>query len=122
MSKNATIYVLIVTFVFFSFIGCGLYLMEIEDHYGDLQEIYFESKSGDLIINKKTKSLGIISKNWKRANIITKQKDTLDLYDFLHENKYEVLRGEQYFDLNDLTFEKIVDLKNKNAIKSILIK
>ncbi|MDI9309727.1 MAG: hypothetical protein QM535_05895 [Limnohabitans sp.] len=55
--------------------------MEIEDHYGDLQEIYFESQSGDLIINTQTKKFGIITKNWKRANVITQQGDTLDLFE-----------------------------------------
>ncbi len=63
--------------------------MEIEDHYGDLQETYFDSKNGDLIVNKKTKKFGFISKNWKRAYVITKQNDTLDLYDLINTNGKE---------------------------------
>lgn len=98
----------------------GLYLMEIEDHYGDLQEIYFESENGDLILNKQNQTFGIISKNWKRANVITKQKDTLDLYDFVNENRYEVLRSETKLNLSDLTFEKLMKLKNEESVKSIL--
>ncbi len=33
------------------FIGIGFYTMQIEDHYGNLQEIYYKSKNGDLISN-----------------------------------------------------------------------
>lgn len=102
----------------------GLYLMEIEDHYGDLQEVYFDSKSGDVIVNKQTQKFGIITKNWKRADVITKEKDTIDLYDLIYinqkENKYEVFRSESELDLHNLTFEKIINLKAKNSIKTII--
>lgn len=120
MRKKIIVCVIILVFTLLSFIGFCLYLMEIEDHYGDLQEVYFESQSGDLIVNKQTKKLGLISKNWKRANIITKQKDTLDLYDFINGNKYEVFRSKQDFDLNNLTYEKIMESKNQKVIESIL--
>ncbi|MFD2939233.1 hypothetical protein [Flavobacterium notoginsengisoli] len=102
------------------FITLGLYLMEIEDHYGDLQEVYFESQNGDLIINKQNQTFGIISKNWRRSNVITKQNDTLDLCDFIRQNKYEILRIEKELALNDLTFEKIIKLKNEKSAKSII--
>lgn len=93
--------------------------MEIEDHYGDLQKIYFESRNGDLIINKQTKNFGLISKSWKRATIITKQ-DTLDLYSFVNEDKYEVFRSDENLILNKLNFDKIISLKSKKTIQSIL--
>lgn len=32
-------------------IGFGFHAMEIEDHYGDYQEIYYESKDSDLIVS-----------------------------------------------------------------------
>src|SRR6218665_2329033 len=102
------------------FIKFGLYLMEIEDHYGDLQEVYFESQNGDLIINKQNQTFDIISKNWRRSNVITKQNDTLDLCDFIRQNKYEILRIEKELALNDLTFEKIIKLKNEKSAKSII--
>lgn len=98
--------------------------MEIDDHYGDLQEVYFDSKSGDIIINKQTKQFGIITKNWKRADVITKENDTLDLYDFIYknqeENKYEVFRSEEELKNNELNFEKILELKSKNLIETII--
>lgn len=98
--------------------------MEIEDHYGDLQETYFDSKNGDLIVNKKTKKFGVISKSWKRANVITKENDTLDLYDLINENgkefDYEVFRGDTEMDIQELSFEKIMELKDKNSIQTVI--
>ncbi|WP_055445599.1 hypothetical protein [Lacinutrix mariniflava] len=52
--------IVIITVV--GFIGFGLYSMEIEDHYGDLKELYYDSKSGDIILNKSTSEFGIIEK------------------------------------------------------------
>ncbi|MFH6994032.1 hypothetical protein [Flavobacterium sp. FlaQc-48] len=110
--------------VLFGFTVRGLYLMEIEDHYGDLQEIYFDSESGDIIVNNQTGKFGCISKNWKRANVITKEKDTLDLYELIYvnqkENKYEVFRSKNKLKMKDLSFEKIVKLKKDNLIATII--
>ena len=98
--------------------------MEIEDHYGDLQEIYFDSESGDIIVNNQTQKFGIITKNWKRADVITKENDTLDLYNLIYvnqeENKYELLRSENELKINELNFRKIIELKRKNLIKTII--
>jgi hypothetical protein len=69
-------------------IGFGLHATEIEDHYGDYQEIYYESKDSDLIINEETSEFGIIEKNWKRLNIQTKEKDSTDLYTFASKASY----------------------------------
>ena len=98
--------------------------MEIDDHYGDLQEVYFDSKSGDIIVNKQTQKFGIITKNWKRADVITKKNDTLDLYELIYtneaENKYEVFRSENDLKIKDLTFDKIVKLKEEKLIETII--
>jgi len=63
--------------------------MEIEDHYGDLQELYYESKDGDIIVNKTTLEIGIIEKSWKRINIRTEKKDSTGLYNWIYQNGYE---------------------------------
>lgn len=98
--------------------------MEIEDHYGDLQEIYFDSENGDLILNKETKKFGVITKNWKRADVVTQQNDTIDLYNLVYikekENTYELLRSDLEINLQELTFEKIMELKKKNSLETIL--
>ena len=124
MLKKIILSFIIIAFGIFGFIVWGLYLMEIEDHYGDLQETYFDSKNGDLIVNKKTKKFGFISKNWKRANVITKQNDTLDLYDLINTNgkecDYEVFRSDTELDIQKLSFEKIMELKDKNSIQTVI--
>ena len=122
--KKIFLSVILIAFGIFGFIVWSLYLMEIEDHYGDLQETYFDSKNGDLIVNKKTKKFGFISKSWKRANVITKENDTLDLYDLINENgkefDYEVFRGDTEMDIQELSFEKIMELKDKNSIQTVI--
>jgi len=124
MIKKILLSVVILFFMLFGVIAWGLYLMEIEDHYGDLQEIYFQSKDGDLIINKKTKQYGIITKNWKRANIITKENDTLDLYNFIYSNdkaaNYEVFRKKGILKIHHFDFEIILELQRKNLIETII--
>jgi len=124
MVRKIILRVLLFFLCLFVFIGWTLYLVEIEDHYGDLQEIYFDSKTGDIIINKQTEEFGIISKNWKRAEVITKKNDTLDLYDIIYvnqkENKYEVFRSKKELTIDELSFEKIVKLKKDNSLRTII--
>ena len=78
----------IVIITIIGFIGFGLYSVEIEDHYGDYKEIYYESKDSDLIVNEETSEFGIVGKNWKRINIKTKEKDSTDLYTFASKRSY----------------------------------
>ena len=78
----------IVIIAIMGFIGFGLLTMEIEDHYGDYQKIYYESKKSDIIVNEETSEFGIVGKNWKRLNIRTKEKDSTDLYAFASKASY----------------------------------
>jgi hypothetical protein len=105
-------------------VGYGLYLMEIEDHYGDLQEMYYDSKSGDIIVNQKESEFGIIEKNWKRINIRTKVKDSTDLYNWIHregiEFKTEVYRPKKgEIKLNEITYSEIKKMIDKSELKLI---
>lgn len=124
MLKKILLITSILLLIICGLVAYGLYAMEIEDHYGDLQEVYFESKSGDIIINKQTKQFGILTKNWKRADVITKENDTLDLYELIYvnqnENIYEIFRSEKELKINELNFEKIIELKRKNLLKTII--
>ena len=124
MIKKIILSILTVLLIFCGLITFGLYSMEIEDHYGNLQQVYFDSKSGDIIVNKQTQKFGVITKNWKRADVITKENDTLDLYELIYsnqiENKYEVFRSENELKITELTFDKIVKLKEKNLIQTII--
>lgn len=124
MIKKIVFSIIVVLFILFGVIFWSLHLMEIEDHYGDLQEVYFESKNGDIIINKETKQYGIITKNWKRANVITKENDTLDLYNFIYTNEkqddYEVLRSKGILKVHHFNFKTILELKKKKLIKTVI--
>ncbi len=104
--------------------GFGLHTMEIEDHYGDLQEMYYDSKSGDIIVNQKTSEFGIIEKNWKRINIRTKVKDSTDLYNWIHregiEFKTEVYRPKKSeINLNGITYSEIKKMIENSELKLI---
>tara|TARA_R110001606_G_scaffold117289_1_gene246727 strand:+ start:65 stop:436 length:372 start_codon:yes stop_codon:yes gene_type:complete len=102
------------------FIGFGLYTMEIEDHYGDLKELYYNSNSGEIIINKTTFEFGIIEKNWNRINVRTQKKDSTDLYNWIYKNGietkskiYRAVNGEP--EINRITYSELKKrLKNQN--------
>ena len=105
-------------------IGFGLYSMEIEDHYGDLKELYYDSKSGDIILNKSTSEFGIIEKNWKRINIRTLKKDSTDLYNWVFQNGIET-KAEIYRpmieteNINSLDYSEVVDKINASEMTFI---
>ncbi|AWV98840.1 hypothetical protein [Arcticibacterium luteifluviistationis] len=90
------------------FIGFGFYTMEIEDHYGDMQNLYYESKNGDLIINKSTLKFGIVEKDWKRIYIKENGKSETDLYNWIYDKNGAETRIEIYRQKNStIEFEKI---------------
>jgi hypothetical protein len=105
------------------FLGYGMYLMEIEDQYGDFQNIHFESKTGDLIINKSTSEFGIIEKTWKRTNIRTKEKDSTDLYFWIYKNgvetKTEVYRPKSETELVGIKYSELLKKIEKSELKFI---
>ena len=122
--KKVILSIIIIFIGFSMFIIWGLYLMVIEDRYGDLQQVYFDSKNGDIIINNQTKKYGIITKNWKRVNILTKENDTIDLEDLIiinrKENKYEVLRSDEKLNIGELDFDKIIELKRNGILEDVI--
>jgi hypothetical protein len=106
------------------FIDFGLYAMEVEDHYGDLQELYYDSKTGDVIVNKTTSEFGIIEKNWKRINIRTQKKDSTDLYNWIYKNGTEI-KAEIYrpksrkTELNGITYSELKNMIDNSELKLI---
>jgi len=108
------------------FIRFGLYSMEIEDHYSDLKELYYDSENGDLIVNKTTSEFGIIEKNWKRINIRTQEKDSTDLYNWVYKNgietKAEIYRAKNgKTELNAITYSEL-EKRIKNSDFKLIIK
>ena len=107
------------------FIGFGLYTMQVEDHYGNLQEIYYKSENGDVIVNKTTSQFGIIKKNWKRIIIRTQSKDSADLYNWVYQNgtesKVEIyrLKGRET-KLNEITYLELISRIENSDFKLII--
>lgn len=114
--------IVIITIV--GFIGFGLYGMEIEDHYGDLKELYYDSENGDLIVNETTFEFGIIEKSWKRINIRTQRKDSTDLYNWVYRNgtetKSKIYRAKKGgIELNGITYTELEKRVNNSKFKLI---
>ena len=123
--KKKILYALLILLIalvpLFGIVGYGMYLMEIEDHYGDYQNFHFKSKNGDILVNKSTYKIGIIEKNWKRMNIKTKDKDSTDLYSWIWKNEVET-KAEVYrlkhnnLDFTEITYSDLMTMvKNKEA-------
>jgi hypothetical protein len=114
----------IVIIIVVGLIGFGLYSMEIEDHYGDLKELYYDSENGDLILNKTTSKFGIIEKNSKRINIRTQQKDSTELYNWVYQNgietKCEIYRAKNgQTELNRITYSELKKMIKKSELKLV---
>lgn len=105
------------------FIGFGLYAMEIEDHYGDLQEIFYSAKSGDLILNKTTSDFGRVEKSWTRIQIIKSNNEVCDLYNWVYQdgvkNEIELYRPSKKLTLEKISYSELTDLIENNDLKFI---
>lgn len=98
--------------------------MEIEDHYGDLEELYYKAKTGDIILNKTTSEFGLIEKNWKRINIGTQHKDSTDLYNWVYrsgiETKAEIYRPKTKLNnLEGMTYDELIKKINDSELKLV---
>ncbi len=100
----------------------GLYLMEIEDHYVDNQEIYFQSRQGDIAVNRNKRELGTIEKDLKRIYVID-NSDTVDIWSWLDKDDIEIYRPRlngltaktvNYNDIDKLVDERKIELIIKN--------
>ena len=91
--------------------------MEIEDHYGDNQDIFFQSAQGDIILNQDNGQVGIIHKNCKRIFIIN-NSDTIDLIHWLTENRVDIYRPDRLIQDNSLITKEYVNelISNKSLI------
>mgnify|MGYP000713208884 CR=1 FL=1 len=113
----------------FTFVFYGLYLMDIEDRYGDLQQLYFDSKSGDIIVNNMNGKIGLIEFHRRRIFVNT-GKETLDVDEWLDpQNKYifntDIYRpkyARDYLNLKRNEFDRKLKLENLESISHIEIK
>lgn len=100
--------------------------MTIEDHYGDLQDFYYRSENGDLILNSDTKKFGLIRKDSKRIQVASNNQSKIDLYDWVYtyedfrESKNEVYRSDTTLHLSHLTYEQVVKLIRENKMELVI--
>lgn len=120
MSKATTIILAVVGLLIFGtglILAFGMYSMEIEDTYGDNQDIFYNSRQGDILINHDTKELGQITKTWMRFYVIN-QNDTLSIKDWWDDKKLEIFRlVDKSIPGNNLSYEEIDGLKQQKRIE-----
>ena len=124
MNKKVKITLGIVGLLIFgaiAFIVIGLYGMEIEDTYGDNQDIFYNSRQGDIVVNHQTKELGEIHKTWKRFYVIN-NLDTIDESPWWDDRSIEIYEFDdsqssdknfKYDDIDRLKTEGVIELKRK---------
>ena len=104
MAMNKTVKIILAIFGLLivgivAFIFVGLYGMEIEDTYGDNQDIFYSSRQGDLVVNHDTKEFGEIKKTWTRF-YITINSDTIDISEWWDDRNIEIYKR-RGFELSD---------------------
>ena len=117
---------IVVALLFCGFIYLLGHLMAIEDHYGDLQQFYYQSKEGDLILNHDNKKFGIIKKNSERIHVVDDKKAEVDLYNWVYiyddfkESKIEVYRLEEPLNISKIDYEEVVRQVHENESELII--
>jgi hypothetical protein len=97
----------------------GMYSMEIEDTYGDNQDIFHNSRQGDLVINHDTKELGQITKTWTKFYVIH-HADTLNINSWWDDKNIEIFRPiDKEVSPNKLDYADIDALEGANKIELI---
>lgn len=123
--KKIALSILIILILIIGFLGFAFHGMEIEDQYGDLQDFYFKSKSGDIMIFGEYEKIGLVDKTWKRIRIVDAKKDTIDLYTWFYDDKYSngsnaLYRTKEEITLEELDKEAIRQKIKQNELKKIM--
>ena len=105
-------------FLFFSYIGFGLYLMSIEDKYGDFQELYSEiNKSDNYFVIIDYKQVGFIKK--LEGEIYIAIDDNLKHLLNYSNNNIEVYKFEVNETYSSFSLKDAVQLKNEKSTELI---
>ena len=105
-------------FLFFSYIGYGLYLMSIEDKYGDFQELYSEiNKSDNYFVIIDYKQVGFIKK--LEGEIYIAIDDNLKHLLNYSNNNIEVYKFEVNETYSSFSLKDAVQLKNEKSTELI---
>ncbi len=108
--------ILIIAFIIIN----GFQTMSVEDYYGDNQDFYYQSKTGDLLINRTNSKTGTVLKTWTRIYALF-DRDTIDFYQLLETNKIEIIRSNiTNNDLKAMNSQMIDSLLQIGKVKSII--
>lgn len=93
--------------------------MQIEDTFGEIEDIYYNSKDGDFIVNKDLKQFGFIKKEWTKMHIIN-QKDTLDWSNW-YDDRVEVYRvnDNKNLDIQKINYDDLMKKIKEGQIKLV---
>ena len=122
--RNIFISVVLFLTLAIGYFAFAFHIMEIEDQYGDLQDFYYKSKSGDLIIFGDYEKIGKVNKTWKRIKVIDFDKDTVDLYNWFNDDNYskgkmKLFRIKKKITLHELKKEKIQPKIHSGEIRQV---
>lgn len=86
--------------------------MEIEDHYGDLQELYYEAQTGNIVVNEADAKFGILTKSWRRLTVEPNDRAAMDLYEWVYGDDKEASvtifkTGKEKIDFSKLEFDQV---------------
>lgn len=101
-----------------AFMAFGLYSLEIEDTYGDNQDIFYNSRQGDIVVNHTTKEFGEVKKTWTRFYLV-KKTDTVDVYEWWDDKQIGIYRPVDIQLNKDLNYTDIEDLIKERKIELI---
>ncbi len=90
--KKILIFGFLSLFAFTAFLVWTGYLMEIEDRYGDLQEIYWQASEGDSIVDNRGSKIGKIHFEDRRIYVLADGKS-------LHVDEWLTMEKHSKFDV-----------------------
>ena len=101
------------------YIFFGLMAMQIEDTYGDNQDIFYNSREGDLVVNHDTQELGQISKTWTTFKIMH-NAETLDINEWWDDKNIEIWRTlDEDISLVSVEYDDVDRLNREGRIERI---
>ena len=124
----------LIFFLLIAFISITIYLyfilqmVDIEDRYGDLQNLYWNSKNNDIAVNLKNNECAIIEK-FKNRIYVVKNGEKIDIEYWLNHSdvdyNVEIYRPKEKKDIKYLNSEqlrKIIHKADSKLVEKIHVK
>ena len=120
--RRILVFLIVLLISFSIYLYFGLKMLDIEDRYGDLENIYWNSKNDDIALNKKNSECALIRKEKNRVYVIKNQRK-LDIDYWLNPQNadydVEVYRPKNKIALYKLTSEELYSLTKNSETKLI---